>query len=67
MEGDVTLTADYQCRMIYLEKETTLKEGDLIVTSNSVGIFPQAISSVRCSPLSRWTAAELLRHSEAVR
>ena len=22
-------------------KETTLKEGDLIVTSNSVGIFPQ--------------------------
>lgn len=41
VEGDVTLTADYQCRMIYLEKETTLKEGDLIVTSNSVGIFPQ--------------------------
>ncbi len=41
IEGDVTLTADYQCRMIYLDKETTLKEGDLIVTSNSVGIFPQ--------------------------
>ena len=41
VEGDVTLTADYQCRMIYLEKETTLKEGALIVASNSVGIFPQ--------------------------
>lgn len=41
VEGDVTLTADYQCRMIYLDKETTLQKGDLIVTSNSVGILPQ--------------------------
>ncbi len=41
VEGDVTLTADYQCRMIYLDRETTLTPGDLLVTSNSVGIFPQ--------------------------
>lgn len=41
VEGDVTLTASYQCRMIYLDKDTTLKKGDLLVTSNSVGIFPQ--------------------------
>ena len=41
VEGDVTLTGDYQCRMIYLEKDTALQAGDLIVTSNAVGIFPQ--------------------------
>lgn len=41
MEGDVTLASEYRCRMIYLEKDTTLKSGDLITTSNSVGIFPQ--------------------------
>lgn len=41
VEGDLTLGLSYQCRMIYLDKDTTLKEGDLIVTSNSVGIFPQ--------------------------
>lgn len=40
VEGDATLTGDYQCHMIYLEKDTTLEEGDLIVTSNTVGIFP---------------------------
>ena len=41
VEGDVTLSSNYRCRMIYLEKYTTLKSGDLITTSNSVGIFPQ--------------------------
>lgn len=41
VEGDVTLTSAYQCRMIYLDKETTLQKGDLVVTSNSIGIFPQ--------------------------
>ena len=41
VEGDVTLSSNYRCRMIYLEKDTTLKSGDLITTSNSVGIFPQ--------------------------
>jgi len=41
VEGDVTLASEYRCRMIYLEKDTTLKSGDLITTSNSVGIFPQ--------------------------
>ena len=41
VEGDVTLSFNYRCRMIYLEKDTTLKSGDLITTSNSVGIFPQ--------------------------
>lgn len=41
VEGDVTLSSSYRCRMIYLEKDTTLKKGDLVITSNSVGIFPQ--------------------------
>lgn len=41
VEGDVTLSASYRCRMIYLEKNTTLEKGDLVITSNSVGIFPQ--------------------------
>lgn len=41
VEGDVALTASYQCRMIYLDKDTSLETGDLLVTSNSVGIFPQ--------------------------
>lgn len=41
VEGDVTLSSSYRCQMIYLEKDTTLKKGDLVITSNSVGIFPQ--------------------------
>lgn len=41
VEGDVTLSSSYRCRMIYLEKNTTLEKGDLVITSNSVGIFPQ--------------------------
>ena len=41
MEGDITLAPDYQCRMIYLDKDTKLEKGDLLTTSNSVGIFPQ--------------------------
>lgn len=40
VEGDATLTEDYRCRMIYLEKDSSLAAGDLIVTSNTVGIFP---------------------------
>lgn len=40
VEGDVSLAAEYQCRMIFLDKDTKLKKGDLILTSNSVGIFP---------------------------
>lgn len=41
VEGDVTLSTEYLCRMIYLDKNTKLEKGDLITTSNSVGIFPQ--------------------------
>lgn len=41
VEGDITLAPDYQCRMIYLDKDTKLEKGDLLTTSNSVGIFPQ--------------------------
>lgn len=40
VEGDVTLAADYQCHMIFLDKDTKIKNGDLVLTSNSVGIFP---------------------------
>ncbi len=40
VEGDVSLAGNYQCRMIFLEKDTKLKKGDLVITSNSVGIFP---------------------------
>ncbi|MFR6497019.1 MAG: rod shape-determining protein MreC [Ruminococcus sp.] len=49
VEGDVTLASEYRCRMIYLEKDTTLKSGDLITTP-LVGIFPRAISSVLWNP-----------------
>lgn len=30
LEGEISLAADYQCRMIYLERDTKLQEGDLI-------------------------------------
>lgn len=40
VEGDVSLAGDYQCHMTFLDKDTKLKKGDLVITSNSVGIFP---------------------------
>ena len=41
LEGEISLAADYQCRMIYLERDTKLQEGDLIKTSGTGGLFPQ--------------------------
>ena len=41
VEGQVDLSANQQCRMIYLDQDHTLKADDLIVTSNSSGLFPK--------------------------
>lgn len=41
VEGEVSLAKNDQCRMIYLERDTKLKEGALIKTSGSSGLFPQ--------------------------
>lgn len=41
VEGEISLAADYKCRMIYLDRDTKLKEGDLIKTSSAGGLFPQ--------------------------
>jgi rod shape-determining protein MreC len=40
-EGEISLAASYKSRMIYLEKDTTLKQGDLITTSSASGLFPK--------------------------
>ncbi len=41
LEGEIVLAADYKCRMIYLERDTELKKGDLITTSSASGLFPK--------------------------
>lgn len=41
VEGEISLAKDYLCRMIYLDRDTKLKEGDLIKTSGAGELFPQ--------------------------
>lgn len=41
IEGEISLADDYQCRMIYLERDTKLEKGSLIKTSGTSGLFPQ--------------------------
>lgn len=41
VEGEISLADDYQCRMIYLERDTKLEKGSLIKTSGTSGLFPQ--------------------------
>lgn len=41
LEGEILLAADYKCRMIYLDRDTKLKEGDLVTTSSASGMFPK--------------------------
>ncbi len=41
LEGEIVLASEYKCRMIYLDKDTELKEGDLIITSSASGLFPK--------------------------
>lgn len=41
VEGEISLADDYQCRMIYLERDTQLEKGSLIKTSGTGGLFPQ--------------------------
>ena len=41
VEGDILLAESYQCRMIYLDRDTTLSEGSLITTSSASGLFPK--------------------------
>ena len=41
LEGEIVLASEYKCRMIYLDRDTKLKEGDLITTSSASGLFPK--------------------------
>lgn len=41
VEGEILLAESYQCRMIYLDRDTKLKKGDIITTSSASGLFPQ--------------------------
>lgn len=41
IEGSVDNAASGLCRMIYINKDHTIKQGDLIVTSGNSGNFPQ--------------------------
>ncbi len=41
VEGEISLANDYQCRIIYLERDTKLEKGSLIKTSGTGGLFPQ--------------------------
>lgn len=41
LEGEIVLAADYKCRMIYLDRSTKLKKGDLVTTSSASGLFPK--------------------------
>ncbi len=41
VEGEILLTESYQCRMIYLDRDTKLSEGSLITTSSASGLFPK--------------------------
>lgn len=41
VEGSLKYAEKEQCKMIYLDKEHTIKEGDLIITSGNSGQFPQ--------------------------
>ncbi|MCI7805127.1 MAG: rod shape-determining protein MreC [Oscillospiraceae bacterium] len=41
VEGSLTYAEKGQCKMIYIDKENKIKEGDLIITSGNSGQFPQ--------------------------
>ncbi len=41
VEGSLSFAADGKCKMNYIDKENTIKEGDLIITSGNSGQFPQ--------------------------
>lgn len=41
IEGSLKYAADGKCKMIYLDKNNTIKKGDLIITSGNSGQFPQ--------------------------
>lgn len=41
VEGSLAYAEKGQCKMIYIDKENKIKEGDLIITSGNSGQFPQ--------------------------
>lgn len=41
IEGDAELAADGLCRMKYIDRESDIKVGDIIVTSGTSGLFPK--------------------------
>ena len=40
VEGSVELAKDGLCKMIYLDKKSTIQKGDIIVSSGNSGLFP---------------------------
>jgi rod shape-determining protein MreC len=43
VEGSLRYAADQRTKMIYINTENTVKEGDLIVTSGTTGLFPRGL------------------------
>lgn len=43
LEGSIELAKAGKCRMLYIDKESKIKPGDLIVTAGQTGIFPDGI------------------------
>ena len=41
VEGNLSLAADGKCKMIYIDKENKIKNGDLMITSGKSGQFPR--------------------------
>lgn len=44
VEGDLRLAADNRTKMMYLDENSTAKEGDLIVTAGTTGLFPYGLT-----------------------
>ena len=43
-EGTYSLAAKGQCKLIYLEKSTKVKEGNLVLTAGTTGLFPYGLA-----------------------
>lgn len=43
INGEISLAVSGKCRMLYLDKNSPIKEGALIITSGSAGVFPASL------------------------
>lgn len=41
--GDIDLASQGKCKMVYIDKDSKLKRGDIVVTSGRSGVFPDGI------------------------